>query len=1248
MRHRVLYMALASLLASATASAHEAARPVAVSLSLDAPARVEHGQPFELAVRAGWARTTPTARARLVAPGAVSQLVSPPRALGARAAGQQDTLTWRLRVDQVGPLRLRVVVDHEVRGEPERAIEEVHYLPDGDGALLRVDGARALAHVRAARLRARLPAAASATRDGQPDLTPQIPEGWEAALLLSGEPDTNTSSPILSGAWAHLDLGFANVGDVAAIAPFSVSVRVNGEEVDAHTYEDDLPAGAPRLEEDMKLVFYEPGDHLVEVLLDSDDDLDELDEDDNLLNLTVAVGQGPEPLPDLTPYEPKSWDDAIVTSMRPGTRADDALFAGEPAYIDYAYKNLGTVPAEPPFKNQLLLDGEVIKSLTSSSAAKPDKYRYYSDKEIVFPAAGSYTFELDVDVDGQLDELDEDNNHYTRTVEVLPSAANLSVGLPQGWGDRLVLSRYPGGHVDTTLVSGASAYADFAIRNTASLPAEPPWRTELRVQRQGQAEATVVASWEAQEALDPLAELVREDVLVPFDESGVYTVSLHLDADGQLVEIFEDDNLVTQTVVVGAPDDPPIARVTGMVRQVFDEEERPGARLRVQVVDAQDDQVVAMGQTADEDGGFELSGFAVQAGYLVVSAESEALSVHFGAGSCEDDDTMGDDGPAALVVALPPPDAGGDAALGELRVEEGDPLHLDEAFEAYRMVWRAYDWFVDQFGYARANHLALHLDPLNDGTAFYRPSVDQIRLCRDDVDRSLYHEFGHAVHYEAVGYEMPHHDDFSPHDYCTRSDPTFALIEGWAEFSEHAIRGHDRFEARAYAAYDPDDDCDSLLAAPPAPSERVGVVVEGAAAAIFWDLWDGGDEDDDDLQAPDALFHLLSVENLAAVADPLGWSYNDLVQRWFDLGDQTPTDFGQLPELRQIYLAQLIDLDGVELCPSATCAAPRALATDAPSSHVGNTGYCSAEVEPGCDPGVAPEEIYGFELTEPTQVRATVMGFDAALSLRADGCEGEELHCEAKTGADGLTRLEVVLDAGAYALIVDGAPMKGGPYALDVAFTPACEVLDCDDGDACTEGDHCAAGACVPGQLKDCAALDGACAVGACDPAIGACAAEPLPAGAPCGAPAACADGILTEAEVCDADGACGANATRSCAPYRACASSAACVTSCVADGDCVDEARCEQGACAPRPEAPADAGGGDEAVPLAEPRVEEIDGGGGGGCAWSGRRGRPAWMGLIMLAFGAILVRRRDSLPHQETEAAAALVLKDPAPRSA
>ncbi|MBN1769681.1 MAG: hypothetical protein JXB32_00350 [Deltaproteobacteria bacterium] len=169
-------------------------------------------------------------------------------------------------------------------------------------------------------------------------------------------------------------------------------------------------------------------------------------------------------------------------------------------------------------------------------------------------------------------------------------------------------------------------------------------------------------------------------------------------------------------------------------------------------------------------------------------------------------------------------------------------------------------------------------------------------------------------------------------------------------------------------------------------------------------------------------------------------------------------------------------------------------------------------------------------------------GWSAPLVLVATlaaGCEEKpfcETHAEGTACDDG--------DPCTFGeMCADGACVPGSPMdcsALDDAcHAGACDRTDgtcrafpladgtvCDDGDPCTGDGTCALGLCGGAAPVDCSALDDACHAGACDPASGACRAEPLADGTACDDGVACTGGDACRAGVCtgapedaDADG---------------------------------------------------------------------------------------------------------------------------------
>jgi hypothetical protein len=97
---------------------------------------------------------------------------------------------------------------------------------------------------------------------------------------------------------------------------------------------------------------------------------------------------------------------------------------------------------------------------------------------------------------------------------------------------------------------------------------------------------------------------------------------------------------------------------------------------------------------------------------------------------------------------------------------------------------------------------------------------------------------------------------------------------------------------------------------------------------------------------------------------------------------------------------------------------------------------------------------------------------------------------------------------------IDGACTRGvcDPDSFTCVPVPANEGEDCDDGSLCTSESACLAGACEAVALADCSGFDSPCTVGKCEPETGACIAVDVADGI------GCDDGNnCTIAEVCQA-----------------------------------------------------------------------------------------------------------------------------------
>ena len=98
-------------------------------------------------------------------------------------------------------------------------------------------------------------------------------------------------------------------------------------------------------------------------------------------------------------------------------------------------------------------------------------------------------------------------------------------------------------------------------------------------------------------------------------------------------------------------------------------------------------------------------------------------------------------------------------------------------------------------------------------------------------------------------------------------------------------------------------------------------------------------------------------------------------------------------------------------------------------------------------------------------------------------------------------------------------------------FTPNTDACDA-DGNACTEGDACAAGSCVSGKAKNCSDNE-TCTKDGCDPATGTCTTTPLEQ--VCDDANACTNGDVCGLNAGTGKWACIAGAAKSCDDSNAC-----------------------------------------------------------------------------------------------------------------
>jgi hypothetical protein len=152
--------------------------------------------------------------------------------------------------------------------------------------------------------------------------------------------------------------------------------------------------------------------------------------------------------PDLKPYKPNNWNDMLPVSVTQSAGEEDHTDSGpyydhQTLYLNYGIANLSRTEDAGPSTVRIEVTGAGGGIFNFS---KPYLYSYTYDYNstdfAVGPlSAGTHTIKMWVDYGDDVDESDESNNYYERTVTVLPPPQpDLTPYQPSNWNDVIPIS----------------------------------------------------------------------------------------------------------------------------------------------------------------------------------------------------------------------------------------------------------------------------------------------------------------------------------------------------------------------------------------------------------------------------------------------------------------------------------------------------------------------------------------------------------------------------------------------------------------------------------------------------------------------------------------------------------------------------------------------------------------------------------------------------------------------------------------
>ena len=380
-----------------------------------------------------------------------------------------------------------------------------------------------------------------------PNLTPAKKDSWEDIIIVSNIKGTNSDGAVFENETSYIDVILTNNGKVDINTEIIINFYINDKKY-ATLSADNVAVGKYLIVEDFEYVFDSAGSAKLSIVIDPDNSISESDETDNTFEKYINVRAAEKP--NLEPFKPKNWDDTIVVSDKPETNTQSSVFAGETSYIDFAFRNSGDVDIDQLFYIELWYQNRKIKqwdldSLESWNSAGG------TDIEYVFETAGTFTIELKLDVNNDINETDETDNTFQKLITISDNAKpNLRPFHFQDWEDIIVVSNKVDTHTNTQIYTDETAYIDYAYVNDGQKDITSKFYTELYINDK-KVRRSYISDLEYGYAMK------ISDYKYTFTEPGTYTLKLITDCDNAIDESDETDNVYQRQITVesgGAPD----------------------------------------------------------------------------------------------------------------------------------------------------------------------------------------------------------------------------------------------------------------------------------------------------------------------------------------------------------------------------------------------------------------------------------------------------------------------------------------------------------------------------------------------------------------------------------------------------------------------------------------------------------------------------------------------------------------------
>jgi hypothetical protein len=254
---------------------------------------------------------------------------------------------------------------------------------------------------------------------------------------------------------------------------------------------------------------------------------------------TVNQEAAPAEKPNITPYQPTGWSDKIVITKATGTTADSSpLYTTDTLYVNWAVCNWGPGAVSGRFYIKLYVDGIEEKSWYCDPPPNSALFHaYIKDYSIGSLSAGTHTIKTVADSTGAINESNETDNEYTKTITVVtPSGPDLA------------------GEWASVTESCKTVRSKKSCKLSASLKVENIGNREaassyVNIYLSGRAEDTLINRLSTGKLKAGGSKVLKVNCSLPSGESASgRNLSARIDPEGTVKELDENNNSVTNTI----------------------------------------------------------------------------------------------------------------------------------------------------------------------------------------------------------------------------------------------------------------------------------------------------------------------------------------------------------------------------------------------------------------------------------------------------------------------------------------------------------------------------------------------------------------------------------------------------------------------------------------------------------------------------------------------------------------------------